>query len=133
MTYLYNKNINVLNANTIVATSNPFPVTAVGDGLEIKGISPDAFGRTRVSELFTLGDYKHLFAIDPNFLDVTSNGSVTFEQNKAQATLSTNSNSSAYAIHQTKFYHHYQPGKSQLIFSSFNFGAPDRNVTKRTW
>jgi hypothetical protein len=132
MTYLYNKNVNVLNANTIVATSNPFPVTAVGDGLEVKGISPDAFGRTRVSELFTLGDYKHLFAIDPNFLDVTSNGSVTFEMNKAQATLSTNSNSSAYAIHQTKFYHHYQPGKSQLIFSSFNFGAPDRNVTKRT-
>ncbi len=67
MTYLYNKNVNVLNANTIVATSNPFPVTAVGDGLEVKGISPDAFGRTRVSELFTLGDYKHLFAIDPNF------------------------------------------------------------------
>jgi len=39
MTYLYNKNVNVLNANTIVATSNPFPVTAVGDGLEVKGIS----------------------------------------------------------------------------------------------
>jgi hypothetical protein len=132
MTYLYNKNVNVLNANTIVATSNPFPVTAVGDGLEVKGISPDAFGRTRVSELFTLGDYKHLFAIDPNFLDVTSNGTVTFEQNKAAATLSTNSNSSAYAIHQTKFYHHYQPGKSQLIFSSFVYGAPQRNVTKRT-
>jgi hypothetical protein len=132
MTYLYNKNVNVLNANTIVATSNPFPVTAVGDGLEVKGISPDAFGRTRVSELFTLGDYKHLFAIDPNFLDVTSNGTVTFVQNKAAATLATNSNSSAYAIHQTKFYHHYQPGKSQLIFSSFVYGAPERNVTKRT-
>jgi hypothetical protein len=132
MTYLYNKNVNVLNANTIVATSNPFPVTAVGDGLEVKGISPDAFGRTRVSELFTLGDYKHLFAIDPNFLDVTSNGTVTFVQNKAAATLATNSNSSAYAIHQTKFYHHYQPGKSQLIFSSFVYGAPQRNVTKRT-
>jgi len=130
MTYLYNKNVNVLNANAIVTTSNPFPVTAVGDGLEVKGISPDAFGRTRVSELFTLGDYKHLFAIDPNFLDVTSNGTITFVTNKACATLTTNSNSSAYAIHQTKFYHHYQPGKSQLIFSSFNFGAPDRNVTK---
>ena len=132
MTYLYNKNVNVLNANAIVALSNPFPVTAVGEGLEVKGISPDAFGRTRVSELFTLGDYKHLFAIDPNFLDVTSNGTVTFETNKAAATLATNSNSSAYAIHQTKFYHHYQPGKSQLIFSSFVYGAPERNVTKRT-
>lgn len=133
MTYLYNKDVNVLNANAIVSTSNPFPVTAVGDGLEVKGISPDAFGRTRVSELFTLGDYKHLFAIDPNFLDVTSNGTVTFEQNKAAATLATlGTNTSAYAIHQTKFYHHYQPGKSQLIFSSFVFGAPERNVTKRT-
>lgn len=132
MTYLYNKNVNVLNANTIVATSNPFPVTAVGDGLEVNGISPDAFGRTRVSELFTLGDYKHLFALDPNFLDVTSNGSVIFVTNKAAATLSTNSNSSAYSIHQTKFYHHYQPGKSQLILSSFVFGYPERNVTKRT-
>ena len=132
MTYLYNKNVNVLNANAIVTTSNPFPVTAVGDGLEVKGISPDAFGRTRVSELFTLGDYKHLFAIDPNFLDVTSNGTITFVTNKACATLTTNSNSSAYAIHQTKFYHHYQPGKSQLIFSSFKYGAPQRNVTKRT-
>jgi len=118
--------------NAIVTTSNPFPVTAVGDGLEVKGISPDAFGRTRVSELFTLGDYKHLFAIDPNFLDQTSNGTVTYVTNKACATLATNSNSSAYAIHQTKFYHHYQPGKSQLIFSSFVFGAPQRNVTKRT-
>ena len=132
MTYLYNKNVNVLNANAIVATSNPFPVTAVGNGLEVAGISPDAFGRTRVSELFTLGDYKHLFAIDPNFLDVTSNGTVTFETHKAAATLSTNSNSSAYSIHQTKFYHHYQPGKSQLILSSFVFGYPERNVTKRT-
>jgi hypothetical protein len=132
MTYLYNKNVNVLNANTIVATSNPFPVTAVGGGLEVAGISPDAFGRTRVSELFTLGDYKHLFAIDPNFLDITSNGSIIFNTNKACATLSTNSNSSAYSIHQTKFYHHYQPGKSQLILSSFVFGYPQRNVTKRT-
>ncbi len=98
MSYLYNKNVNVLNNNVIVATSNPFPVTAVGDGLDVKGISPDAFGRTRVSEIFTLGDYKHLFAIDPNFLDATSNGTITFETNKASATLSTNSNSSAYVM-----------------------------------
>ena len=132
MTYLYNKNVNVLNANAIVNTTNPFPVTAVGSGLEVNGISPDAFGRTRVSEVFTLGDYKHLFTLDPNFLDTTSNGSVTFVANKAAATLSTNSNSSAYAIHQTKFYHHYQPGKSQLILSSFKYGNPERNVTKRT-
>jgi len=46
--------------------------------------------------------------------------------------LTTSSNTASYAIHQTKFYHHYQPGKSQLIYSSVNFRAPHRNVTKRT-
>jgi hypothetical protein len=36
------------------------------------------------------------------------------------------------AIHQTKNYHHYQPGKSQLVKTSFVFGSPVANVTKRT-
>jgi hypothetical protein len=96
--------------------------------------NPDAFGRARVSELFTLGDYKHIYAIDPNFIDkITNGGSVTFYLDQAAARLETTSTSTAsVVIHQTKFYHHYQPGKSQLIYSSFNFYAPHRNVTKRT-
>lgn len=93
----------------------------------------DAFGRGRVSEPYTIGDYKHLYALDPNFLDNTGNGgAVNFEVNQASATLSTTSNPSSYAIHQTKLYHQYQPGKSQLIYSSFVFGAAVSNVTKRT-
>jgi hypothetical protein len=96
-------------------------------------MNPDAFGRQRVSELFTLGDYKHVYAIDPNFLDSTaSGGTVTFIPDQACAVLATSSNTGSYAIHQTKFYHHYQPGKSQLIYTSINFRAPHRNVTKRT-
>jgi len=93
----------------------------------------DAFGRLRVAEPFTLGDYKHLYALDPNFLDKNGNGgTITFDVNKAMGTLATSSNTASYAIHQSKFYHHYQPGKSQLIFSSINFGYAQQNVTKRT-
>lgn len=105
---------------------NPLPVIFPGQ-------SYDAFGRQRVSEIFTLGDYKHLYAIDSNFLNVFQNGgAITYNSNKASATLSTTSNVSSYAIHQTKFYHSYQPGKSQLIFSSICFGFAQRNVVKRT-
>ncbi len=109
-------------------------VTATINGeVSVAGANPDAFGRARVSELFTLGDYKHIYAIDPNFLDSTyGGGNVAFVADQACAVLSTGSNTAAYAIHQTKFYHHYQPGKSQLIYSSVNFRAPHRNVTKRT-
>ncbi len=109
-------------------------VTATINGeVSVAGANPDAFGRARVSELFTLGDYKHIYAIDPNFLDsIYGGGNVVFYPDQACCVLSTGSNTAAYAIHQTKFYHHYQPGKSQLIYSSVNFRAPHRNVTKRT-
>lgn len=93
----------------------------------------DAFGRIRMSSPFTLGDYKHLYGLDPNFVDlITNGGSVAFQSNKACARLTTSNNSSSRVVHQTKLYHHYMPGKSQQILSSFNFYTATANVTKRT-
>ena len=93
----------------------------------------DAFGRQLVSTPYTLGDYKHLYGIDPNFIEYTTNGAtVAYQSNKACARLTTSSNSASRVVHQSKFYHHYMPGKSQLILSSFNFYAAVANVTKRT-
>lgn len=124
--------ITVIHNGNAVATTNRFPVDSSGN-ITVEGLNPDAFGRLRVSEPFTLGDYKHLFAIDPNFIDIKEfGGNVAYVANKAAATLTTNSSPSSNVIHQTKFYHHYQPGKSQLIFSSINFGYAQKNVTKRT-
>jgi hypothetical protein len=130
-------NVEVTSA-TVYQGTDPWTVdgnvnATIAGEVSVEGANPDAFGRARVSELFTLGDYKHLYAIDPNFLDSTSSGgTVTFVLDQAAAVLATSSNPASYAIHQTKFYHHYQPGKSQLIYSSINFRAPNRNVTKRT-
>ena len=94
----------------------------------------DAFGRLRVSEPFTLGDYKHLYSIDPDFIDVKvgTGATITFDVNRACAILNSGTSTNGYCIHQTKKYHHYMPGKSQLIFSTFNFGLAQQNVYKRT-
>jgi hypothetical protein len=94
----------------------------------------DAFGRLRTSEPFTLGDYKHLYSIDPDFIDVKSGAGSTiiFDVNQAAAILQSGVSTNGYFIHQTKRYHHYMPGKSQLIYSTFNFGSAQQNVTKRT-
>jgi hypothetical protein len=94
----------------------------------------DAFGRLRTSDPFTLGDYKHLYSIDPDFVDVTSGvgATVNFERNQAAAVLSSGISTNGFCIHQTKRYHHYMPGKSQLVYSTFNFGTAQQNVTKRT-
>lgn len=93
----------------------------------------DAFGRQRIAEIYTLGDYKHLYGLDPNFIDKKEfGGNIEFRINEAAARLSTNTSPHSNVIHQTKFYHHYMPGKSQLIYSSFNFYEPTANVIKRT-
>jgi hypothetical protein len=94
----------------------------------------DAFGRLRVSDTFTIGDYKHSYSIDPEFIDVKVGVGATlvFIPEKACVNLVAGTSSNGYCIHQTKRYHHYLPGKSQLIYSSFKFGAANTNVTKRT-
>ena len=101
--------------------------------VNVSSLSTDAFSRLRISDPFTLGDYKHVYGLDPNFLDRSLNGgTVSFQANKACARLATTSNSASSIVHQSKFYHHYMPGKSQLIMSSFNFYSATPNVTKRT-
>jgi hypothetical protein len=93
----------------------------------------DAFGRSRTSEPFTLGDYKHLYAIDESFLNYNISGSThTFNKNRASVTLATSASATSRAVHQTKMYHNYMPGKSQAILSSIVFGAPQPGVIKRT-
>lgn len=135
---------NIEVAIDVTAASGDNIAITSQDGTKTLNINPDgsintnagnqdAFGRTRVSELFTLGDYKHIYGIDPNFVDRVANGGlITFINNKSCATLSTTSNTLSYALHQTKFYHHYQPGKSQIVLSSVCFGYAQKNVTKRT-
>ena len=122
------KNTTVNSASNPIYTSTAGTVTTtVVDGQQ------DAFGRLRVSEAFTLGDYKHTYGIDPNFRDTYINGgTVTHTANQACARLATTSNTSSRAIHQTKMYHNYMPGKSQLIKTTINFYAATTNVTKRT-
>lgn len=109
------------------------PIGYSSTGSTLSNPSLDAFGRQRISEPFTIGDYKHLYSIDPNFLNYTVAGAgVTYNVSRASATLITGTGATSRCVHQTKFYHAYQPGKSQLILSSFIFGAGQTSVTKRT-
>lgn len=103
-----------------------------GTNVEFSGTSADAFGRGRISEPQTLGDYKHTYKDLGDFNDVaTSGGTVTYSNNDAAATLATNTTATSKIIHQTKRYHHYLPGKSQLILASFCFNANHTSSKKR--
>lgn len=107
--------------------------TDSGIYVEYSGPTADAFGRGRVSEPQTLGDYKHSYSDDLNDFHTvaTSGGTITHNANEANVVLSTDTTASSSVIHQTKRYHHYLPGKSQLVFSSFCFNNVENSSKKR--
>jgi hypothetical protein len=93
----------------------------------------DAFGRLRVSEPFTLGDYTHAYGEETELLTKTSgtNSSISFNILKAQAQLQIGTGASDFTIHQSRMYHHYMPGKSQVSLQSFNFSGVRSGTNKR--
>lgn len=98
------------------------------------GPNLDAFSRLRTSHNQTLFDSTLEYDLSPNFWhDLTSGAAsaVTHVANESSATLTCGTESNAYCIRQTKEYFHYQPGKSQLVATSFVFGAAATNVVRR--
>ena len=123
---------------SVVEATNPLPVTG-GYGsnnsllVSLGGTNLDAFGRLRVSDTFTLADYSHIYGEEVELL-TSINGagaSKSLRANEASIRLTVGAGSTDYVIHQSRMYHHYMPGKSQLALMSFVFGLPRENTVKR--
>jgi len=92
----------------------------------------DPFGRSRVSEPYSIFDCKLLHDDAPLSWDEETAGSATTSHSTTNAavTMSVTSSATDYAIRQTKRHFNYQPGKGQLIFITY-YGTQQTGVTKR--
>jgi hypothetical protein len=100
----------------------------------LSGPALDAFSRVRVSQGLTLADYKNVYDIDPEILaDINggSTGGLSHLSASSSILITGDVNSGDYTAAQTRMYHNYQPGKSQLALVSFNFIAAETDVDKR--
>jgi len=92
----------------------------------------DAFGRARVSEPLTIADYKVPYGIGGEFYVVQSGGgSAAPVANEASIRLTVTTGATDYIYAQTRMYHQYQPGKSQLALFSFKLNGAEAGATKR--
>jgi hypothetical protein len=93
----------------------------------------DAFGRQRVSEPLTIADYKQTYALNSEFVTESSGlgSTVAFVANEAAQRLTVGTGATDFVVHQSRMYHPYQPGKSQLILMSFRLNGTEANATKR--
>lgn len=95
--------------------------------------SVDSFARLRTSSPVTIFDSQNQYDLQPLLWEnILNNGSVTHLPNESSAQLSTGGTTSGnYAYRQTRQYHRYQPGKSQLILFTMVMGALKANVRQR--
>lgn len=117
--------------------NSPVRVSVVDGTLNVnnlfEGGVADAFGRQRTSTPFTLADYSHVYGEETELLTKTSgtNASVSFDVSQAKAVLQVGTGANDFTVHQSRMYHHYMPGKSQLTFQSFNFTGYRNGTNKR--
>jgi hypothetical protein len=134
-----NGTVNVGNFPTNYEISNdvgnPIPITGNVNAtcLPQNVLYLDSFGRERVSTGFTLADYKSTYSLDTEMISQTSGlgSSVSYVTNQACSRLTCGTSTNSYARRQSRMYHNYQPGKSQLIFQSFNFEGYSAGASKR--
>lgn len=97
------------------------------------GANLDAFSRLRTSNIDTIFDSSFQYDLQPLIYQaLTANsGTIVHDANKVSAAVSTAASAGSSAILQSKQYHRYIPGKSQLIVQTQVVGAAVANVVKR--
>lgn len=112
-----------IGQNAALGPANTLPF---GDNAAI-----DAFGRLRVSLPDTLINIKQTVDNAPLLFTqgTVASGNIYYDSNNASSML-TVSASNDVAIRQTKQYFNYQPGKSQLIFSTFCMQNVENTISR---
>jgi len=90
-------------------------------------VGRDAGGRTRVSQITTLGDYKILNSDRPLLIETVGTGSGSYGNSKYNMEVT----GGQYLIRQTKKFHPYFSGKSQLVECTFDYFGLQTGTTKR--
>lgn len=89
--------------------------------MAIVGRDYDAFGRLPVSNPQTLGNYQSQYDGHPLFWETATLGTGSSSHDADTSTIDlTIAAADDQVIRQTRGYHRYQPGKSQLVFCTFN-------------
>ena len=111
---------------------DPFP-NSPGTSFSGTDGAQDAFGRQRVSEPYTIADYKAVYGVNSEFLtDSSGVGSgVAFVPNISATRLTVGTDATDYIVRQSRMYHQYQPGKSQLVLFSFKLNGAEPGANKR--
>ena len=98
----------------------------------INAFRTDMFGRTKVSEAYTLFDSSHRYQASEDFSYETNNGgTVTFNENESSVLHNVTADAGSEVTAETFRVFPYQPGKSLQVLQTFVFASPKANLRQR--
>lgn len=99
---------------------------------QINAFRTDMFGRTKISEPFTLFDSAHRYQDNGDYSDThATNGTTTYDINQSTALLNVTSASGSEVTRESKRVFPYQPGKSLQVLQTFVFAPAKTNLRQR--
>ena len=93
--------------------------------------SVDAFGRLRISDMYTLFDSSLRYDDNPFKWDTALSGTGAINHLLNESSMQMSTTGAGSVIRQSKTVFSYQPGKSLLSLTTFAMGTPTAGVTKR--
>lgn len=109
-----------------------YEVFMLDDRLTPSGTTTDAFGRLRISDTFTLFDSQHRYQDNGKWFTANTASCNTVHQvNESVIDMNVDTTSGNYVYRETGRVFAYQPGKSLLIFNTFNMNTPKANLRQR--
>jgi hypothetical protein len=98
----------------------------------INAFRTDMFGRTKVSEPYTLFDSTHRYQASEDYSYTTSNGAtVGYNANESTVLHNVTADAGSEATAETFRVFPYQPGKSLQVLQTFVFAPPQDNLRQR--
>lgn len=92
----------------------------------------DLFGRTKVSDAYTLFDSTHRYKASGDFSDlIGGNGTVTYDVNESTERLNVTAASGDYVYRESRKVFPYQPGKALQVLQTFCFAPAQNNLRQR--
>jgi hypothetical protein len=131
--YVHNDEPNILNLHKAMdynALGEPIVRVSTSGSTSTGGI--DAFGRTKISNPFTLFDSQHRYSQNDKFwTDVATNATVTHDANASVVNLNVTDENGSEAVMETKRVFPYQPGKALEIMATFTMDSAQTGLRQR--
>jgi len=132
MSYLYNKNVNVLNNNSIVSNTNPLPITSGLRPIEVAGASGySAFGEIINVPITPQIQLDGIYGVLPREFEVFNSGAGQSTTEGSTMVVYSGTSLGDYGVLRSRRVLRYRPGQGAMARFTAAYSTPHANTVQR--